>query len=44
MPEFEAVCNECDEEYEADSEEAAIGWMFGHTLRTEHTDMEKHGL
>lgn len=41
MTEFIVDCQECDEEFNADNEEAAVGWIFGHGLRTEHIDIEK---
>lgn len=41
MANWEAWCEECDEEFEFDTEEGALGWMFGHGFRTEHYDTKK---
>jgi hypothetical protein len=41
MPEYVVECAECDETYEAETEEEAVGWLFGHSIRTEHTEIEK---
>jgi len=41
MSEYEVVCHECDEDFETDNEEKALGWLFGHGLRTGHDDIEK---
>lgn len=34
-------CEECDGSFEHENEEKALGWLFGHGLRTGHTEIEK---
>ena len=41
MPEYTVECKECGDTHEAETEEEAVGWLFGHSIRTEHTDIEK---
>lgn len=44
MSEYRAYCEECGEEYMAEMEEGAVGWMVGHYFRTEHHDTKKEKL
>lgn len=44
MPEYVVECEECGDEQEFENEEKALGYLFGHSLRTEHTEIEKREL
>lgn len=39
---YEVECNECDETFESDDEEEAVGWMFGHSMASGHEDLDKN--
>jgi len=41
MAEFIVDCEECEASAEFDNEEKALGWLFGHGMRTGHDEIEK---
>jgi hypothetical protein len=38
---WQVSCDECGESAEFEVEDAAVGWMFGHGMRTGHDDITK---
>lgn len=41
MPDWKAYCKECGDSAIFETEEGAVGWIFGHGLRTEHDHVYK---
>jgi hypothetical protein len=41
MPEYRVECDECGDSFETGIEEEALGWLFGHGMRTGHESIEK---
>jgi hypothetical protein len=44
MTDWRGYCDECGDEEEFELEEGALGWMFGHTMRTGHYETKKEQI
>lgn len=41
---WRAYCEQCNDEFTFEQEDGAIGWMLGHSLRTDHYKTFKEEL